>query len=272
LPAIGGAAIVAAVGERSSYPPGTFSWADLATTDHAGAKRFYSGLFGWTAEDMPAGEDTVYSIARVDGKSVAAIAPQPAQQAQAGVPPMWQSYVTVESADASAARAAELGASVHAHPFDVLEAGRMAVIQDPQGAYFMLWEPKLMIGAQLVNGPGLLSWNELATPDVDGSIAFYGSLLGWKVEPFPDSPMPYWTIQTAAGRGNGGIRQPQPGEPANWGVYFGSPDVEASLARAAELGGERIAGPMPIGPGMTMGVIRDPQGAVLLLYNGPFED
>jgi predicted enzyme related to lactoylglutathione lyase len=259
------------VGERSAYTPGTFSWADLSTTDQGGAKHFYSSLFGWDAQDMPAGEGVVYSIMTVDGKSVAAIAPQPEQQALAGVPPMWQSYVTVESVDASAARAGELGASVHAPPFDVMDAGRMAVIQDPQGAFFMLWEPKSNIGAQVVNGPGMLCWNELASPDVEASSAFYGALFGWKIEPFADSPIPYWTIQSAAGRGNGGIREPQPGEPPNWSVYFGSTDIEASLAKAQQLGAS-IQGPMPIGPGMTIGVVHDPQGAVFTLYNGAFED
>lgn len=259
------------MGERTSYTHGTFSWADLSTTDQPAAKAFYGELFGWEANDQPVGPDTVYSLMEIDGKSVAAIAPQPEQQAQAGVPPMWQSYVTVEDVDATAAKAGELGAHVHAGPFDVVEAGRMAVIQDPQGAFFMLWTPKNHIGAQLVNGHGLLSWNELATPDVDASIAFYSELLGWKIEKIGDDPMPYWTIQTASGGHNGGIRAPQPGEPPNWSVYFGYRDVEAGMARIEELGGSRLAGPMSIGPG-TFGVVRDPQGAVFLLFDGEYED
>src|ERR1700737_2885981 len=130
------------MGERTSYTPGTFSWADLTTTDQEAAKEFYGGLFGWKANYMPAGEGVVYSMQEIDGKPVAAIAPQQQAQADAGVPPMWNSYITVESADAAAAKAAELGASVHAPPFDVMDAGRMAVIQDPQGAFVMVWEPK----------------------------------------------------------------------------------------------------------------------------------
>ncbi len=259
------------MGGRSSYTAGTFSWADLATTDVEGAKRFYASLFGWVAEDMPAGDDAVYSMMRLDDRSVAAIAPQPEQQSQAGVPPMWQSYVTVEDVDATAARAAELGAHVHAGPFDVMEAGRMAVIQDPQGAFFMLWQPKRHIGAELVNGPGLLSWNELASPDLEAAVAFYRELLGWTLQRATGTPMTYYVIKTAAGTDNGGMREPQPNEPPNWGVYFGCEDVVAAMARVQELGGSTLAGPMPIGPG-TIGIVRDPQGAVFTLYAGEFED
>jgi uncharacterized protein len=259
------------VGERTAYTPGTFSWAELATTDQEAAKGFYSGLFGWVVEDMPIGDGSVYSMMRIGDKSVAAIARQPEQQTQAGVPPTWQSYITVDSADASAEKAGQLGASVHAPPFDVMEAGRMAVIQDPQGAFFMLWEPKMHIGAYLVNGPGLLSWNELASPDIDASIAFYSELFGWKIEQTTGTPMLYYAIQTAAGRNNGGIREPQPGEPPNWGVYFGCDDVPAAMAEVEELGGSKMAGPIPIGPG-TIGIVRDPQGAVFTLYTGEFED
>src|SRR6201995_2943035 len=165
--------------ERTQHPPGTFSGTDLNTTDQEAAKAFYSGLFGWEITDMPAGEDVVYSMAAVDGKWVGAIWPQPQQQRDAGVPPAWNSCVTVADADATAAKAAELGANVHAPPFDVMDAGRMAVIQDPQGAWFLIWQTKDNIGAYLVNGPGALCWNELATPDMEGSANFYGELFDW---------------------------------------------------------------------------------------------
>src|SRR5919197_2424863 len=144
------------MGERTQHAPGTFSWADVTTTDQEAAKAFYTGLFGWEIEDVPVGEGVFYSMARVGGRDVAAISPQPPQQRDAGVPPVWNSYITVESADAAAERAAELGATVHAPPFDVMDAGRMAVIQDPQGAFFMVWQPKSHHGAQLVNAPGAL--------------------------------------------------------------------------------------------------------------------
>src|SRR4051795_3859002 len=194
-PASGGK--VARMGDRTSYQPGTFSWADVTTTDQDGAKRFYSGLFGWEADDRPVGDGVYYSMMELGGRAVAATSPQPEQQREAGVPPMWNNYVTVESADAAADRASQLGATVHAPPFDVMNVGRMAVIQDPQGAFFMVWEPRTNIGAQLVNAPGALAWNELASPDPTGSADFYGSPFGGAGEeegggapPVPDPPAP----------------------------------------------------------------------------------
>jgi len=258
------------MGERTQYKPGTFSWADLATTDQAAAKTFYGALFGWEAEDLPVGDGAYYSMQSVDGKNVAAIAQQPARQRDAGVPPLWQSYVTVESADAVAARAQELGATVHAPPFDVMEAGRMAVIQDPQGAFFMIWEPKQHIGASLVNSAGALVWNELASPDLDGAAKFYGDLFGWTAEPFEASPTRYLSIKNG-GANNGGMREPQPQEPPNWLVYFGTDDIDASLAKVEELGGTKLSGPIDIGIGK-IGIVQDPQGATFALWQGQLAD
>src|SRR6201986_4062246 len=178
------------MGERTQHSPGTFSWTDLNTTDQEGAKAFYSGLFGWEITDMPVGDASVYSMAAIDGNWVGAISPQPQQQRDAGVPPSWNSYITVDDADATAARAGELGANVHAPPFDVMDAGRMAVIQDPQGAFFMIWEPRKNIGAELVNAPGAFCWNELYTSDLEAAKRFYGELFGWQWEPFENSPDP----------------------------------------------------------------------------------
>jgi predicted enzyme related to lactoylglutathione lyase len=260
------------MGERTSYTPGTFSWTDLTTTDPDGAKEFYGALFGWQANDLPVGEGLVYSMMQLDGKRVAAISAQPEQQRGAGVPPIWNSYISVESAERTLERAAQLGATVHAPAFDVMDAGRMGVVQDPQGAFFMLWEPKDNIGAQLVNGPGLLSWNELATPDMEASASFYSELFEWKTQPFEGSEMPYITVQTKDGRGNGGIRPVMPPDaPPHWLVYFGADDIDATLGKATQLGGTALVKATDIGVGK-IAVIQDPQGAVFALFAGQFED
>jgi uncharacterized protein len=259
------------MGERTKYAPGTFSWTDLATTDQDGAKQFYGQLFGWSAVDFPIDENTTYSMMQIGGKDVAAISPQPQQQRDAGVPPLWNSYITVESADATADRAQELGATVHAPAFDVMDVGRMAVIQDPQGAFFMPWEPKQHIGASLVNAPGALSWNELASVDPEASADFYRELFGWKIEPFEGTPMTYLGIQNSEGHGNGGIRSTMENEPTYWLVYFGTADADADVARAGELGGTVLAPATEIGVG-TIAVVQDPQGAVFALYAGRFDD
>jgi predicted enzyme related to lactoylglutathione lyase len=257
------------MGERSGYAPGTFCWAELSTTDQDGAKSFYAALFGWEADDRPVGDGAVYSMQNLRGKPVGAIAAQPSQQREAGVPPLWNSYVSVESADEAAARAAELGGTVHAPPFDVMQAGRMAVVQDPQGAFFMLWQKGEHYGAALVNEPGALVWNELSTPDMAGAAAFYGGLFGWSTEPM-DQPEAYWIVKNGEAS-NGGIRELKEPMPPNWLVYFGIDDIERGIARVAELGGGKMIGPIDIGIAK-LAVVHDPQGAVFALYAGQFDD
>jgi uncharacterized protein len=257
------------MGERSEYTPGTFCWSELATSDQAGAKAFYAGLLGWQADDRPVGDGAYYSMQLVDGKAVAAIAPQPQQQRDAGVPPLWNSYVSVDSADAVAERAGELGATVHAPPFDVMTVGRMAVLQDPQGAYFMLWQPRDHIGAGLVNVPGALVWNELQSPDLDASASFYSKLFGWEVSDFEGMPERYLGISNA-GSSNGGMRTLTAPAPPSWLTYFGVDELDSALARVGELGGSTLAGPVDIEIAK-IAVVADPQGAVFALYAGELE-
>jgi predicted enzyme related to lactoylglutathione lyase len=262
------------MGERTGYAPGTFCWADLQTTDQEGAKAFYSGLFGWELEDLPIGDGMAYTMARIDGRSVAALGPMP--PGPPGMPPHWNSYVAVEDADAAAARAGELGATVLAEPFDVMEAGRMAAIADPQGGAFMVWQAGENIGAGLVNGPGMLSWNELLTTDPMAAAEFYGALFGWAAESMEGAMgQPYWVIRNA-GRGNGGIMAQPPelvGGPPVWTVYFGSEDAGASVQRAQDLGGRVMMPPTDVAAGrMRIAVVADPAGAVFALYQGEFED
>jgi uncharacterized protein len=255
--------------ERTKYAPGTFSWADLSTTDQDGAKQFYGGLFGWDADDQPVGDGMTYSMMNIGGKPVAGISLQNEMQRQFGAPPAWNSYVTVESADDAADRAGKLGANVIAPPFDVMDVGRMAVIQDPQGGFFMVWEPKLHIGAGIVNQDGALSWNELATADLDASAEFYRELFGWEAQPFEGMDFPYRVIQNN-GASNGGMRPSQENEPTYWLVYFGTDDIDATLAKSTELGGTTLMGPMDIGMGK-IAILQDPQGAVFALFAGDFD-
>jgi len=257
------------MGERSEYAPGTFCWSELATSDQEAAKAFYGALFGWQAQDNPVGEGAYYSMQLLDGKVVAAIAAQPQQQRDAGVPPLWNSYVSVADADAVAERAKTLGADVHAPPFDVFTVGRMAVLADPQGAYFMLWQPREHVGAQLVNAPGALVWNELQSPDIDASASFYGDLFGWGFEEMAGSPERYLTIKNA-GAYNGGVRGLTPPSPPSWLTYFGVQDIDQGLAKLTELGGSALAGPIDIQMAK-IAVVADPQGAVFALYAGELE-
>jgi predicted enzyme related to lactoylglutathione lyase len=258
------------MGERSQYTPGTFCWSELSSSDQQASKTFYASLLGWQANDVPVGEGQVYSMMQLDGKDVAAIASQPDQQREAGVPSMWNSYVSVESADDAAARAQQLGATVHAPAFDVMSSGRMAVLQDPQGAFVMVWEPREHFGAALVNAPGALVWNELQSPDLDASAAFYGELFGWTISDAPGMEPRYLAIKNGDAN-NGGMRAVEPpGAPPSWLVYFGVEDLDRSLANLQELGGSTVVGPMDIHIAR-LAVVRDPQGAVFALYAGQLE-
>jgi predicted enzyme related to lactoylglutathione lyase len=251
------------MGERTSYAPGTFSWAELVTGDADAAKAFYTAVFGWEYRDTPIGDGMVYSTALVDGLAAAALFASTEQ------PPHWNCYVTVESVDETARRARELGANLLAEPFDVMDAGRMAVIADPTGAALALWEPRGHIGASVVNQPGALTWNDLVTPDPDAAADFYASLFGWTTMEIPDSGG-YKVIRNGE-RSNGGIPPRQEGAPTAWLPYFGHADVDAAAARIGELGGRVLAGPMDIGMGRIAG-IADPQGAVFALWTGGYED
>jgi len=247
------------MGQLTQYKPGTFSWTDLTTTDQEGAKAFYGALFGWEATDNPVGDGVTYSMMSIDGEYVAAIAPQPQQQRDAGVPPAWNSYITVESADDALEAAKGLGGTVHAPAFDVMDAGRMGVVQDPQGAFFLVWEPKARFGAGLVNAHGALSWNELASPVLEASAGFYRELFGWTIEPLENSEMPYMTIKNSAGEQNGGMRPVAPSEPPHWLVYFASADVDATTKKVKDLGGSVMLEAQNF-PGGRFSIVTDPQG------------
>src|SRR5262249_6766105 len=165
-----------------------------------------------------------------------------------------------------------LGATVHAEAFDVMDAGRMGVVQDPQGAWFLVWQPKEHIGASLVNAPGALCWNELGSPDIEASAKFYTDLLGWETAAMEGFDTPYHVIKTAGGNNNGGIRPPMPpGTPSFWLVYFATDDLDGSLAKVSELGGNVLVPATDIGIAK-IGIVQDPQGAVFALYSGELQD
>jgi predicted enzyme related to lactoylglutathione lyase len=255
------------MGERTSYAPGTFSWVDLQTDDLDGAKRFYGELLGWSYNDIPIGEGSVYSMAQVQGRNVAGLG----ERQDESIPPHWNCYVTVEDADASAARAAELGATLLAEPFDVFDAGRMAAFADPQGAVLSIWQAKESIGAGLVNALGALTWNDLVTPDVEASSAFYTALFSWDIAEVEGSDGQYWSI-TNGGWPNGGMLPIIEGGHPAWNLYFACEDTDATLAKANELGGETVMGPMDVPNGSRFAILRDPSNAVFSVSSGPMDD
>ena len=264
------------MGERTIHPPGTFSWVDLSTSDLDGGTAFYEGLLGWDHADSPMGDGAVYRMFQLQGKSVAAASGQRDEERSHGIPPHWNNYVTVASADDAAGRVNELGGNLMMDPFDVFDSGRMAVITDPTGAVLCIWEARANIGAELVNDPGCLTWNELSTTDVERAKSFYADLFGWTYDEVGTAEMPYTTIRNGD-RMNGGIRplgdqEKQMGVPPNWMPYFTSADLDRSAAQVGELGGTVMVGPMSILQGSRIAVSRDPQGAVFALFEGETED
>jgi predicted enzyme related to lactoylglutathione lyase len=255
------------MGERTRYDPGTFCWVGLATSDVAAAKAFYGSLFGWEAEDLPAGAAGTYTMLRNRGKEVAILYWQQPEARAAGAPPHWTSYISVEDVDTTAARAEELGgAAVFRVPFDVLDAGRVAAIRDPTGAIVSLWQPRSRIGATLVNDTGAVCWNELATTDVEHAKSFFGELLGWGYETDESG---YVSVKNA-GRLNGGMREQTEQErraPPAWLPCFTVESADESERQAAQLGGRGLLPTADWRRGR-YAVITDSQGAAFAVFEG----
>ena len=246
-----------------SYPDGVFSWVDLTTTDVAGAKAFYSGLFGWEGEDIESEGSLIYTMMTLDGHNVAGMGPMQADMIEHGVPPHWTSYVNHSDVDGIVTKATEAGGTVLFPPMDIFDSGRMAMIQDPTGAAFGVWQPRNHIGAQVVNHPNALVWNELQTRDGAAAQGFYESVFGWKGGLSDDSGYISYAVD---GRVHAGMMEMDENfpenVPANWQPYFMVEDVHATAAKAQELGGTLLMPPMEAGDVGTFAVIQDPQGAV----------
>jgi predicted enzyme related to lactoylglutathione lyase len=272
--------------ERDGYIPGVPCWIDTNQPDPEAATRFYGGVFGWEFEDvMPADTSGNYFVGRIRGGDVAAVGGQPE-----GAPPiaMWNTYIWVDSADESAAKIRACGGQVLTEPFDVMDAGRMAVVADPEGAVFSVWQAKEHKGAQIVNEHGSLNFNNLNTRDVESAKVFYSQVFGWKLFDFGGGGVG-WALpgyaefleqrdpgmrerMTEAGAPEGfadvvaGITplgDDQPDVPAHWGVAFAVDDADAAAAKAFELGGRVIVPPFDA-PWVRMTVLSDPAGATFV--------
>ena len=250
------------------HPAGEFCWLELATSDQTAGKKFYADLFGWNINDMPMGPAEVYTIFRVDGRDVAAACTLQKDEAAVGVPPHWTIYIAVDNADQSAAKASSLGGKVLAPAFDVFDAGRMAVIQDPTGAVFCLWQAKRNTGLGITGDPNAFCWADLNTPDAARAKQFYSSLFGWQIVTGDHDTSGYLHIKNGENF-IGGIPPAQhrdPKAPPHWMSYFYSSDVDASVSKAQSLGAKVYAPPMTIEGAGRMAVLADPQGAVFALF------
>jgi predicted enzyme related to lactoylglutathione lyase len=254
------------------HSAGSFCWIELHTSDQNAAKSFYTALFGWQVEDMPMGPNDFYSIFKLQGRDAAAgCSLRPEQRAQS-VPSHWTIYIAVDSADAAVAKAEKLGGKVLAPAFDVMDAGRMAWVEDPTGAAFCFWEARRNTGIGISHVHGTLCWADLSTPDAQRAADFYSGLFGWQIEnqrtDGTKDPSGYEHIKNGE-HFIGGIQPAAfrpPGAPAHWMAYFQVDDVDACATKAKELGGKLCLAPMVIEGAGRMAVISDRQGATFAIF------
>lgn len=249
-------------------PAGSFCWIELHTSDQKAAKSFYSTLFGWEPHDSPMGPDDFYTEFKLQGREAAAGFTLRPEERSHGVPPHWMIYVTVDSADAAAAKAKRLGGQVLAGPFDVMDAGRMAVVHDPTGATFAVWQANKSIGIRIAQVAGTLCWADLSTPDAKRASDFYSGLFGWQITADPKDSSGYLHIKNGE-HFIGGVPPAayrQPGVPPHWMAYFQVDDVDASASKAKEMGAKLYLPPMTMEGVGRMSVIADPQGAVFSIF------
>lgn len=245
----------------TKHNPGSFCWVELMTSDQSAAKNFYTKLFGWTYSDAPMGEAGVYTMLELNGKNVGALFQRGKQDER--VPPHWNCYVAVDNVDASSSKAASLGATLMMPPFDVMDIGRMSVMQDPTGAVLSLWQGKKHTGAAVVAEPGAMCWHELGTGDDKSAGTFYTQLFGWGTKLIPGE-MPY-TVFSNAGQDIGGmyrLTEQMKGVPPHWLPYFQVTDCDASVQKAVSMGGTPVVPPTDIPGTGRFAYVQDPQGAI----------
>lgn len=237
--------------------PPRFCWADLATADATAATRFYGALFGWHHEDVPVEGAGTYTMLRLGERDVAALYETDADDES---PAHWNAYVCVADADAAAGAAQELGATLVAAPFDVADAGRMAVVRDPAGAVVSLWQPRRHAGAAAAGEPGAFAGAELATPAAAAAERFYRALFGWSAVADPDGRV----VFEARGRRVAGLYDLAAAGvddvPPHWIVHFAVDDCDVAAARVRSLGGGVLVEPSDT-PAGRVATVHDPHGA-----------
>jgi uncharacterized protein len=252
---------------RTSYLQGTPNWVDLQTPDQDAAKAFYGPLFGWTFDDQPIPDNpVVYSMALKGDRIVAAIAPQQPEQTAQGAPATWNTYLAVDHVDAAAARVDAAGGKILMPPFDVMDAGRMALVLDPTGAPVAMWQAGRRIGSTLVNEPGTVIWNDLRTDDPAAAAAFYSAVFGLNAESQEWGDTAYVSLKTGDDAVCGISQRAADSDVSAWHVYFAVDDTARVAENARSLGATIVVEPTdsPIGPTAT---IADPQGAVLSIIS-----
>jgi predicted enzyme related to lactoylglutathione lyase len=260
--------------ERTDYPIGAPCWVETLQPDPRDAAQFYGQLLGWRFDEpgpMPEGLSGQYLTARIGARLVAGIGQAPRTAPTA----LWATYIRVEKVEDTISRAAGAGGAVMIGPLDAGTDGRLAVVTDPAGVAFGLWQPGERMGAQLVNEPGTWAMSALHTPNAELAQAFYGAVFGWHLQPVPEAPLAFWRLPGYVG---GDVGQPIPRDvvavmsatdemsevPPHWAVNFRVENVDATAEHAVALGGQLLLPPTDT-PGFRSAVIADPQHGVIAI-------
>ena len=265
--------------KRETYPAGVPCFVDSGRVDSAAAREFYGGLFGWEFDNVSPDEARPYHMAKLSGGVVAGIGTQPEQEWD----PTWNTYVSVQDAEATAAAVEEAGGRVVMAPFDIGPAGRMAVLADPQGAEFCVWQAGQTAGSEVVNEYGAVVFNTLHTPDLPAAVEFYGKVFGWAMAAEGEQS---WMIRLPGyseeqdrlspgfSKGMEDMGAPEgfadvvaavaPDGPARWEVTFAVQSADDAAARVRELGGRVVSEPQDL-PWVRESTVRDPEGAQFVI-------
>ena len=248
--------------EVSKHSHGAFSCVDQGSSDQKTSVDFYTRLFGWEVDEVPIGNDQVYSQMFLGGKAVAAVGPQQ----QPGMPVVWNSYISVDDVDQTATAIQEAGGQIIAEPLDVFDAGRMTVAMDPTGAFVSFWQAGTSIGAEIIREAGSISWNELATRDIEQAKQFYSDIVGWEYDPLETAQGGTYWIAKIGDEQVGGLMAMEgtnwPSDiPSHWDVYFEVDDCDATCAKAKELGAQVHMEPSDLSGVGRFAFLQDPVGA-----------
>jgi uncharacterized protein len=251
---------------ETPWPQGTPSWVDLMVPDAKAAGEFYDRLFGWQIQDL--GEEAGgYTMALLSGRPVAGIGPVPEGQ---DLPSVWTTYIAVDDVDAIVTKVTGSGGQVLMPAMDVLAAGRMAVVADSTGAVFGLWQAGEHKGAEIVNEPGALTWNECMTRGYDEARKFYADVFGYQLEDVGDGGFKY-SVLNLAGSPVGGLGElgaDMPAEvPPHWMAYFAVANTDDTLERATALGAQVRMQPQDT-PYGRMAVLEGAQGEIFAVIAG----
>lgn len=247
---------------------GDFVWYEIMTTDTQGAQDFYTKVVGWTTQPFEAA-GMPYTVLNAGEAGVGGVMELPQPAREMGAPPHWLAYVGVENADETAALVRELGGQVYMDPMDIPTVGRVAIVADPQGAVIGLYTPETASGEATVHeGNGHFCWHELWTSEPEKGLNFYTRVFGWnKTSAMDMGPQGVYQMYGLGEKSLGGVmKKPDQMPMCAWMYYIDVNDLDGSLARVKELGGQVVNGPMEIPGGFRVAHCMDPQGAAFALH------